>query len=187
VDGAVRDTVNGVWLGVDGATDVLALGIAGAEGVMRSAEPVDRRLAARLVPALDAFLASLAVERADLRGVVVGRGPGGTTGIRIATSFALGVARARGIPCRFGDSLAARAAACIPAGGQGVVAIAGRRGSAFVRRYAVDPTGGVTAQDALRESAITDLPPEAAASLQVAPDAGYLAAWAAAGGVGYGG
>ncbi len=66
--------------------------------------------AARLVPAIERTLDEAGLDRKALEGIVVGRGPGSFTGVRIAAATARGLARALGIPVWARSSLAAAAA-----------------------------------------------------------------------------
>lgn len=67
--------------------------------------------AARLVPAIADALVECGIARGDLRGVVVGEGPGSFTGVRIAAATAKGLARALRVPLWAVSSLAAVALA----------------------------------------------------------------------------
>jgi tRNA threonylcarbamoyladenosine biosynthesis protein TsaB len=69
------------------------------------------RHAATLLPALDEVLAEAGLEPADLRGVVVGTGPGSFTGVRVAAAAAKGIAHALDIPLYPVSSLTAAALA----------------------------------------------------------------------------
>ena len=66
--------------------------------------------ARRLVPAIDAVLAEAGVTRSGVRGVVVGRGPGSFTGVRVAAATARALALALEVPLWTHSSLAAGAA-----------------------------------------------------------------------------
>lgn len=89
----------------------------GSVAVERGGEVVARALllrrgeqAARLIPAIDEVLADARVERAEIGGIVVGRGPGSFTGVRIAAATARGLARGLDVPLWAWSSLAAGAA-----------------------------------------------------------------------------
>lgn len=83
----------------------------GAPGDVRAAEVLgDRRAhASRLLPAVEAALARARVDRRELSGVVVGRGPGSFTGVRVGAGTAKGLVRALGIPLHGFSSLEAAA------------------------------------------------------------------------------
>ncbi len=66
--------------------------------------------AARLVPMISELLEEAGVPRGQISGVLVGRGPGSFTGVRIAAATARGLGTALGIPLWPRSSLAAGAA-----------------------------------------------------------------------------
>lgn len=65
--------------------------------------------AAELIPRVAEVLAAAGLARADLAGVVVGRGPGSFTGVRIAGATGKGLAHALGVPLWALSSLEAAA------------------------------------------------------------------------------
>lgn len=67
------------------------------------------RHAESLLPALDFLLRTSGTVRADVRGIVVGAGPGSFTGVRVAASTARGLAAGLGVPLYAYSSLAALA------------------------------------------------------------------------------
>jgi tRNA threonylcarbamoyladenosine biosynthesis protein TsaB len=69
-------------------------------GEVLARQTMKRRLehAAGLVPALSRVLKEASVDVEEVRGVVVGEGPGSFTGVRVAAATAKGLARARRIP-----------------------------------------------------------------------------------------
>jgi tRNA threonylcarbamoyl adenosine modification protein YeaZ len=81
-------------LALDTATPYLVLGLPRAERAVR----YGRRHAEVLWEELESFLLQNQIARADLKGVVVGCGPGSYTGLRIGVSAGLGLGRALGIP-----------------------------------------------------------------------------------------
>lgn len=68
------------------------------------------RHAAELVPAIRRVLADAGLERRELQGIVVGKGPGSFTGIRVAAATARGLAAGLDVPLWAWSSLAAGAA-----------------------------------------------------------------------------
>lgn len=89
----------------------------GSVAVGREGEVLARALllragehAARLLPAIAEVLDEAGIARSELGGVVVGRGPGSFTGVRISAATARGLAKALGVPLWTFSSLAAGAA-----------------------------------------------------------------------------
>lgn len=88
---------------LDTATDVIALGIAYRDGdetdVRRSlALESPRRANSALLPLLNSELAALGFSASDIDEVVVGRGPGSFTGVRIGVATAKGIAHGLDAP-----------------------------------------------------------------------------------------
>jgi tRNA threonylcarbamoyladenosine biosynthesis protein TsaB len=164
--------VNRPRLGIDTATPFLALALwwPDERRTERASARVGRDLGARLVPEVARFLSDHGVAVADLAGIGVGVGPGSYTGARVGVAFALGIARARGVRVVGGDTAAARAAAVLPDGMAGWIAVEARRATAAASRWV--RTGAVLERlEALDPLPLDALPPGAAASLDVAPDA----------------
>jgi tRNA threonylcarbamoyladenosine biosynthesis protein TsaB len=67
------------------------------------------RHAEQLLPALDFILHSAGIDRGDIRGIVVGAGPGSFTGVRVAAATARGLAAGLDVPLYAYSSLAALA------------------------------------------------------------------------------
>lgn len=92
-------------LGIDTATErtVIALGERERDGAridMRAAADIDAPRAAlgRLLPACDEMLRREGLAVSDITEVVVGRGPGSFTGVRIGVATAKGLAHGLGVP-----------------------------------------------------------------------------------------
>jgi len=64
------------------------------------------RHAEALLPALDFLLRTARLARNDIRGIVVGAGPGSFTGVRVAAATALGLSTGLGVPLYAYSSLA---------------------------------------------------------------------------------
>jgi len=170
--------VTGPRLGIDTATPFLALALwwPGSGRIARAAWRLDRRLAGDLVPLVDRFLVEHEVAPADLGGIGVGVGPGSYTGARVGVAWATAAGRALDIPVVGGDTLAARARACLGPGTRGAVAVEARRAEAWLETWAMAVDGRGVVVVGRRRAKIADLPQDAAASLGVAPDAA-LHAW----------
>ncbi len=107
----MNDAQGPLLLALDTSTGVGSVAVAGGEAVL-SREMVlnQQKQASRLIPAIERALGEAGVDRRELHGVVVGRGPGSFTGVRIAAATARGLAMALGCPLWAWSSLAAAAA-----------------------------------------------------------------------------
>ncbi len=102
-------------LALDTSTPVGSVAVGRGTRVLAEAVlPNGREHAVRLIPAIQSVLAEAGVERQEVDGVIVGKGPGSFTGVRIAAATARGVARGlgrgEGRPLWAWSSLAAAAA-----------------------------------------------------------------------------
>ncbi len=95
-------TSDGIVLAFDTATEAIALGVG-----IRSGSTVDvlgtrdfqapRAAMSGLLPAIEVLLGDLSLAPADVSEVVVGRGPGSFTGVRIGVATAKGIAHGLGV------------------------------------------------------------------------------------------
>jgi tRNA threonylcarbamoyladenosine biosynthesis protein TsaB len=107
----VTDGAKGVLLAFDTSAGLGSVAVGRDDEVLGRAFLPDRRSqAARLVPAIESAMSEAGCAPADLTGVIVGKGPGSFTGVRIAAATARGIAGALGIPLWPRSSLAAAAA-----------------------------------------------------------------------------
>ncbi len=92
-----------LYLAIDTSTEELAvgLGVFTAEGVHLVGEvnlDVPRASLTHLVPSIQRLLSSVDLETRDVGAVIVGRGPGSFTGVRIGVATAKGIAQGLGVP-----------------------------------------------------------------------------------------
>lgn len=92
------------------------------------------RHAESLLPALEFLLRTARMSRSDIRGIVVGAGPGSFTGVRVAAASARGLAAGLAVPLHAFSSLAALAVETAAAGGVCTVFDA-RRGEVYAACY----------------------------------------------------
>lgn len=158
-------------LAFDTANEVIAigLGVLHAESleveVVASAEASAHRASnTQLLPRIDALLAEQGVARGELACIVVGRGPGSFTGVRIAMATAKGVASALGVGLVGVSSLDAVAWNAQAAGVRGLLAVVAdaMRKEVYSVRYQL------TDEDACRLGADRVVKAEAAAAELVA-------------------
>ncbi|PWI56655.1 tRNA (adenosine(37)-N6)-threonylcarbamoyltransferase complex dimerization subunit type 1 TsaB [Sulfoacidibacillus thermotolerans] len=98
-------------LAIDTATPTLALAVSDDDGHVLAAfaSRIPKMHATYAHPLMDEMLAVLSLEPQDIRGVIVGVGPGSYTGVRIGVTFAKVFAYALDIPIIGESSLAAAA------------------------------------------------------------------------------
>jgi tRNA threonylcarbamoyl adenosine modification protein YeaZ len=109
--GGGRETGEGVLLAFDSSWNVASVAVGSGDTILASRLLTARgEHARRLVPAIDAVLAEAGVTRSGLGGIVVGRGPGSFTGVRVASATARALAVGLRVPLWTHSSLAAGAA-----------------------------------------------------------------------------
>lgn len=92
-----------LYLALDTSTEEIAVGIGRftADGVQLLGEvnlDAPRASLTHLVPSIQSLVASLDHEIRDIGAVIVGRGPGSFTGVRIGVATAKGIAQGLGVP-----------------------------------------------------------------------------------------
>ncbi len=118
-------------LAFDTANEVIAIGVGRLDEQTRSVEVLRSEVIAarrasntKLLPNIDEAVRACGVSRDDIACVVVGRGPGSFTGVRIAMATAKGIASALGVPLLGVSSLDAVAWNAWQAGVRGEVLVA---------------------------------------------------------------
>lgn len=170
-------------LAFDTANEIVAIGLARLQPDDRSMEPVasceveaHRASNTRLLPLIDELLDENGVERREIACVVVGRGPGSFTGVRIAMACAKGISQARGTALVGVSSLDAVAWGAWLAGARGSLAVVADAmcREVYPVRFLLGE-GGVERLEADRVLAATvaaeELASGASAGLQLAGDA----------------
>jgi tRNA threonylcarbamoyladenosine biosynthesis protein TsaB len=89
-----------VILAIDSATTRVVVAVGTLDGAPLDAVdwPAGYRHGETLLPAIDALLTRLTIERARLAAIVVGTGPGAFTGLRVGIATAKGIAHGLGRP-----------------------------------------------------------------------------------------
>lgn len=96
-------------LAIETSTECCSVALLHGGALIERSELAPRRHAELVLPMAESLLAEAGLERAQLHGIAVGRGPGAFTGVRLAISVAQGLAFALGIPVATVSSLAALA------------------------------------------------------------------------------
>ncbi len=137
-------------LAIETATTACAIGLADGDRVVEALLAEDRRHVEVLTPGIGALLARAGADASALTRIVVDRGPGLYTGLRVGVATAIALADATGAELVAVTSLEVYAAAAAARGvcGALVAVVDGRRGEVFAQRFALDDE--VVALDAPR-------------------------------------
>ncbi|HEY1761476.1 MAG TPA: tRNA (adenosine(37)-N6)-threonylcarbamoyltransferase complex dimerization subunit type 1 TsaB [Acidimicrobiales bacterium] len=136
-------------LAIETATTACAIGLATSNGQRRSAVVSDdRHHTESLIPGIQELLASVGVSAQSLDRIVVDRGPGLYTGLRVGLATAVGLALAASCELVGVTSLEVLAAGAHRAGVRGtlLVAVDGRRGEVFAQSFQLDDVVTLTSE-----------------------------------------
>lgn len=151
-----------IALAIETATPACAVALEVDGAIAEAVLDLERRHTEVLAAGLARLLAAKGVSAADLDRVVVDRGPGLYTGLRVGIATALGLALATGADLVEVTSLEVLAAAAARAGAAGelVALVDGRRGEVFAQRFSLEPVRALDLARVLRPEALA---PELAA------------------------
>jgi tRNA threonylcarbamoyladenosine biosynthesis protein TsaB len=88
----------GPWLAIDTATDIASVAVNTAASTVARSISGARQHAAQIIPLVQEVLSIAYVRLKDLKGIVVGDGPGSFTGLRIGWAAAKGLSHERQLP-----------------------------------------------------------------------------------------
>jgi tRNA threonylcarbamoyladenosine biosynthesis protein TsaB len=145
-------------LAIETATPACAVGIRTTAGIEVTRVVDDgRRHTEALTPAMEALLSEVRLATRDIDRVVVDRGPGLFTGLRVGIATAIGFSQALGCGLVGVTSLELLAAGAFEAGVRGtlVACVDGRRGEIFTQSFLLDEVA--TAQDDARVATALDV------------------------------
>lgn len=130
-------------LAIETATTACAIGVATSSGLaMGWIIDEERRHTEALTPSIDRVLREWSLTPRDLDRIVVDRGPGLFTGLRVGLATAIGLSEALGIDVVGVTSLELLAHGAHSGGTRGtlVAAVDGRRGEVFAQTFVLDDT-----------------------------------------------
>lgn len=141
---------------IETATPACAVGLEVDGAVTEAILDRERRHTEVLAPGGAAALAAAGVAPSDIERVVVDRGPGLYTGLRVGIATALGFVLATGadlVPVTSLEVLAAAAARTVSEG-EFVALVDGRRGEVFAQRFALSPLAPLDEPRVVRPEAL---------------------------------
>lgn len=180
--------MTGVSVGIDTSTDWLSVALysPAADEVIASHESrAGRQHASLLMPAVQQLLADAGLEPADISAVGAGTGPGSYTGLRVGLASARGLAGGLDVPLGGTVNLEAAAFRQLRPGQEAWLTIDARRGNVYAARYSRGENTVICTAEP-RKLPLSELQEAQRPGLPVleagAPDAGWIARRATAGG-----
>ena len=145
-----------IALAIETATPACAVALEVDGEVTEAVLDRERRHTEVLAPGVGRLLAAAGLAPGELERVVVDRGPGLYTGLRVGIATALGLALATGAALVEVTSLEVLAAAAARAGARGelVALVDARRGEVFAQRFSLEPLAALDAPRVLRPEAL---------------------------------
>lgn len=123
-------------LGIDTATAVLSVAVAGKDGLLAERSALGERLhSVRLIPFIQNLLVEAGLTLRDLTGIAVSVGPGSFTGLRLGLTAAKTLAQVLHLPVVGVPTLLALAAPLLPGGIPVCPVLTSRRGEAYAAVY----------------------------------------------------
>lgn len=129
------------WLAIETATRACSVALACGDRCIQRSGHGARLHAEVLLPWIEQLLSEAGIDFAALDAIVVDRGPGGFTSVRLGLGVAQGIAIARDLPCHPISSLQALAEAARPAGycGRLLAALDARMGEIYAAWFDLEP------------------------------------------------
>ncbi|MER3546582.1 MAG: tRNA (adenosine(37)-N6)-threonylcarbamoyltransferase complex dimerization subunit type 1 TsaB [Rhodanobacteraceae bacterium] len=128
-------------LAIETSTECCSVALLHDNALIERSELAPRRHAELVLPMAESLLSEAGLQRAQLDGIAVGRGPGAFTGVRLAVSVAQGLAFALDLPVVTISSLAALAMQSVRNGAAVLAVIDARMGEVYAGAFAFDANG----------------------------------------------
>jgi len=144
-------------LAIETSTEYCSVALLHGGALTERSELAPRRHAELVLPMAESLLIEAGLQRAQLQGVAVGRGPGAFTGVRLAISVAQGLAFALGLPVVTVSSLAALAMQAPRNEAATLAVIDARMGEVYAGAFAFDANGLAQPLDEERVARAEDL------------------------------
>jgi tRNA threonylcarbamoyladenosine biosynthesis protein TsaB len=143
-------------LAIETSTECCSVALLHGDALIERSELAPRRHAELVLPMAESLMGEAGLQRAQLDGIAVGRGPGAFTGVRLAISVAQGLAFALDLPVVTISSLAALAMQA-PRDAATLAVIDARMGEVYAGVFVFDAHGLVRRLDEERVTRAEDL------------------------------